>query len=140
MAKGTLKVYAHGDVGKGHEIEKMFEKIGVNNPFEYKFGDPWFIYYVNKNNEVALAEPESDVYYVITNSNDWVEMKPKQTKKSHKFLITVKEGSNSCNGCALLNKCNDTQKSKCQIAISLSKLTDYETLTGKVLEIKELDD
>ena len=138
MAKKNLKVYTHGAVGRGKEVEKLFKKLGVKNPLDYKFGDPWLIYYVNQNNEIAFTEPGSDIYYVITTSNDWTEMKLKQPKKERKFLITVKEGSSSCDGCSIYGKCTDTQKAKCQIAASLSKLMDDNEFTGKVMDIEEL--
>lgn len=140
MTTKPLKVYIHGTIGRTQEIEQLFKKLGVENPLEYKFGDPWLIYYVNQNNEIAFTEPGTDLYYVITNSSDWTEMKLKQPKKTHKFLITIKDGSGSCDGCELLNKCSDTQKTRCQLASCISELTDYKELTGKVLEIKELTD
>lgn len=140
MTKKPLKVYIHGAISRTKDIEKLFEKLGVTNPMEYKFGNPLLIYYVNQNNEIAFTEPGTDLYYVITNSSDWIEMKLKQPKKTHKFLITIKDGSGSCDGCELLNKCSDTQKAKCQLASCISELTDYKELTGKVLEINELAD
>lgn len=140
MIKKPLKVYIHGTVSSPKDVERLFEKLGVANPMEYKFSDPWLIYYVNQNNEIAFTEPGTDLYYVITNSSDWTEMKLKQPKKTHKFIITIKDGSGSCDGCGLLNKCSDTQKTRCQLASCISELTDYKELTGKTLEIKELVD
>ena len=67
MTKKPLKVYIHGTIGRTQEIEQLFKKLGVENPLEYKFGDPWIIYYVNQNNEIAFTEPGTDLYYVITN-------------------------------------------------------------------------
>jgi len=140
MTKKPLKVYIHGSIGRTKEIEELFNKLGIDNTLEYKFGDPWFIYFVDQNNRIAIAEPGTDLYYVITNSSDWTEMKLKPRKKSHKFLLTVKEGSNTCDRCDVKGKCNNTQKAKCQIAASLSELTDYKELSGKVLEIEEVPD
>ena len=138
MTKKPLKVYIHGTIGRTQEIEQLFKKLGAENPLEYKFGDPWLIYYVNQNNEIAFTEPGTDLYYVITNSNDWTEMKLKAPRKTRKFLITVKEGFNTCDACDIKGKCTNRQKAKCQIAASLSELTEYKELTGKVLEIEEV--
>jgi hypothetical protein len=140
MIKKLPKVYTHGSIGRSQDVEQMFKKLGIDNPLEYKFSDPWLIYYVNQNNEIAFTEPGTDLYYFITNSDDWTEMKLKSSKIAHKFLITVKEGSNSCDGCHIRGKCTNQQKAKCQLATSLSKLTDYKELTGKVLEIEEVQD
>jgi hypothetical protein len=87
MIKKPLKVYIHGSIGRGHDIEQLFKKMGVENPFEYKFGDPWVIYYVNQNNEIAFTEPGTDLYYVITNSSDWTEMKIKPSKMIQHIFI-----------------------------------------------------
>ena len=138
MIKKPLKVYIHGSIDRTKDIEDLFKKLGVDNPLEYKFGDPWMIYYVNQNNEIAFTEPGTDLYYVITNSNEWTEMKVKAPRKTRKFLITVKEGSSSCDGCHIKGKCTSNQKAKCQIATSLSELTEYKELSGKVLEIQEV--
>ena len=138
MIEKPLKVYIHGSIGRGHIIEQQFKKLGIENPLEYKFNDPWLIYYVNQNNEIAFTEPGSDLYYIITNSSDWTEMKMNPSKITHKFLITVKEGSGSCDGCHIGSKCTHKQKAKCQIASLLTELTEYDELTGKVLEIEEV--
>lgn len=140
MIKKPLKVYIHGSIGRTKEIEELFNKLGIDNPLEYKFGDPWLIYYVDQNNKIAIAEPGTDLYYVITNSSDWTEMNLKPRKKTRKFLITVKEGSNICDQCDVKSKCTNAQKTKCQIAVLLSELTDYKELSGKVLEIEEVPD
>ena len=52
-------------------------------------------------------------------------------------MITIKEGSSSCDGCSILNKCTENQKAKCQIAKGLKTLIG-DDFTGKVLEIKEV--
>lgn len=139
MTETPPKVYIHGAVCRGQDIERLFEKVGVRNPLEYKFGNPADIYFVNQKGEIAVAEYGSDLHYVIETSDDWHELKLKQPKKEHKFLITVKEGSSSCDGCAALNRCTEKQKAKCQIAKSLEMLIDDSNFSGKNLDIVELD-
>ena len=139
MTKKPLKVYIHGTVSRPKDIERLFEKLGVANPLEYKFGDPWLIYYVNQNNEIAFTEPGTDLYYAITNSSDWTEMKLKQPKKERKFIVTVREGSSSCDGCSVYNKCSEEQKTKCQLAKYLNDILQGSEMSGKCLDIVELD-
>ena len=139
MIKKPPKVYIHGAVGRQKDIEKLFNQVGISNPLELKFGDPYTIYFVNQKGEISMTVHGTDLYYVIENSSDWVELKLKQPKKEHKFLITVKEGSSSCDGCAALNRCTEKQKAKCQIAKSLEILIDDSSFIGKNLDIVELD-
>ena len=139
MSKNPPKVYAHGAICRSKDIEKLFEKVGVKNPLEYKFGNPREIYYVNQKGQISIAEPDSDLYYVIETSDDWKELKLKQPKKERKFLITVKEGSSSCDGCAALNKCTESQKAKCQLVKHLNDIFQDKEMCGKCLEIVEVD-
>ena len=139
MVKNPPKVYTHGAIGQSDQIAKLFKKLGVHNPIEYKFNDPWIIYYVDRNNNVSTTEPNTDLYHFITTSGEWKQMEVKTLKKDQKFLITVREGSSSCDGCHALNKCTEQQKKKCQLAALLSELTNNE-LTGKVLSIEEISD
>jgi hypothetical protein len=137
MTERPPKVYAYGSIGRSNDIKKMFEKVGAKNPLEYKFGNPGEIYFVNKNGEISIAKHDSELFYVIESSNDWVELKLRQPKKERKFVITIKEGSSSCNGCPIFNKCSEGQKAKCQIAKGLKTLIG-EDFTGKLLDIKEV--
>lgn len=138
MARTIPKVYTHGSIGQGEQISECFKKLGADNPIEYKFNDPWVLYYVDRNCQVAITEPGTDLYYAITTSGEWVEMKLKHPKKVHKYLVTLKEGTSSCDGCHAVGKCTDQQKTKCQIAALLSNLTG-NGLSGKVLEIEEVN-
>lgn len=138
MSKNPPKVYAHGAICRGKEIENLFKQVGISNPLEYKFGDPSTIYFVNKKGEICIANYDSDLYYVIESSDDWQELKLKQPKKERKFLITVKEGSSSCDGCSILNKCTENQKAKCQIARGLKTLIGDNDFTGLALEVEEI--
>ena len=139
MTKRPLKVYMHGYVGRDKDIEKVFKKLGVKNPMAYHFSDPATLYYVNQNNEIAITSKDTDIYYVITTSSDWTEMKLKEPKKTRRFVVTVREGSSSCDGCALVGKCTDIQKSKCELARQLNNILDGTELSGKVLEVIEVD-
>lgn len=132
------KVYIHGIIGRQHDIEALFSKLGVENPMEYKFGTPDMIYYVNKDNLIMTASIDSDLYYVITNSNDWKELKIRPPRKERNFIVTVMEGSNTCDGCEAYNKCTELQKSKCRFAKELNNLTNGNILSGKGLSIKEV--
>lgn len=138
MTETPPKVYIHGAVCRAKDIEKLFDKVGAKNPLEYKFGDPADIYFVNQKGEIAVAEYGSDLHYVIETSDDWHELKLRQPKKERKFLITIKEGSSSCDGCSILNKCTETQKAKCQIAKGLKTLIPDSDFTGKSIEIEEM--
>jgi len=139
MLENIPKVYTHGVIGQGEQITKAFEKLGVDNPTHYKFNDPWVLYYADRNSHVAMVEPNTDLYYSIVSSNEWKELKIKQPKKTHSFLITVREGASSCEGCHAANKCSPEQKCKCQLAALLNELTKCNELTGKILEIKEIN-
>ena len=139
MTDKPPKVYIHGAVCRGQEIEKLFEQVGVKNPLGYKFNNPAEIYFVDKKGQIAVAEPDSDLYFVIESSDDWKELKLKQPKKERKFLITVKEGSSSCDGCAALNRCTEKQKAKCQLVRHLNNLFEDKEMSGKNLDIVELD-
>lgn len=138
MTENAPKVYIHGAIGRAKDIERLFEQVGVKNTLEYKFGNPDEIYFANKHWEISIAEHGSDLYYVIESSDDWKELKLKQPKKERKFLLTVKEGSSSCNGCPVFNKCTELQKNKCQIAKGLKTIIGDSDFTGKALEIKEV--
>lgn len=138
MTETPPKVYIHGAVCRGQDIERLFEKVGVRNPLEYKFGDPADIYFVNQKGEIAVAEYGSDLHYVIESSVDWKELKLRQPKKERQFLITIKEGSSSCNGCSVLNKCTETQKAKCQIAKGLKTVIGDNDFTGLALDVEEI--
>ena len=139
MTKRPLKVYAHGYVGRDKDVEQLFKKLGVKNPMAYHFNDPATLYYVNQNNEIAITTKDTDIYYVITTSSDWTEMKLKEPKKTHRFLITVREGSNSCDGCPVFGNCTNIQKSKCELAKYLNNIVGGIELSGKVLEVTEVD-
>lgn len=138
MSKKPPKVYIHGAIGRQKDIEKLFNQVGISNPLELKFGDPYTIYFVNQKGEISMTVPGTDLYYVIENSSDWVELKLKQPRKERKFLITIKEGSSSCNGCPVLNKCTEKQQAQCQIAKSLEMLIDDSSFSGKSLKIEEV--
>ena len=138
MAEKTPKVYIHGAINRAKDIEKLFEQVGVRNTLEYKFGNPDDIYFANKNGEISIAEYGSDLFYVIESSDDWKELRLKVPKKERQFLLTVKEGSSSCDGCPVYKKCTDSQKAKCQIARGLKTLIGDSDFTGKILDIKEV--
>ena len=142
MAEEKLppKVYTYGVIGRRKDIETAFAKYGVSNPCEYKFGDPGIIYFINKHNEIMTATPDSEIFYIITNSQDWKPIKLKRPKKKRKFLVSINEGSSSCNGCALHSKCNDDLKKKCDFAKILSELMECQSLSGKTLEVEEVLD
>ena len=137
MDKNPPKVYTHGAIGQSEQIALLFKKLNVNNPLEYRFNDPWVIYYVDRHNNISVTEPNTDLYHFISTSGEWKELKLRVVKRERKFLVTLKEGCGSCDGCQVLNKCSETQKKKCQLAALLSDLTDSE-LTGKVLNIEEI--
>lgn len=139
MTDKPIKVYIHGRVGREKDIEKLFESVGVKNTFNYKFGNPAEIYFVDKNGNISIAEPDSDLHYVIENSGDWRELKLKEPKKERKFIVTVREGSSSCDGCSVYNKCSDEQRSKCQLAKHLNDIFQGSEMTGKCLDIVEID-
>lgn len=134
------KIYSYGSVDRKSEIEKAFLEYGINNPCNYKFGDPSTIYYINKEGNIAMANPDSEIYYVISRSEDWVEIKPKEKKKYHKYLLTIKEGSQNCDGCEFHKKCTSELQDKCSFANLLTKLTNGTTFNGKTIEIEEIVD
>lgn len=138
MITKETKVYVRGTVGKKSEIEKMFKKLNIVNNMNYNFSSPGAIYYVNKDNEIRIAEPGSDLHYIISTSKEWVELKPKNNGKSHRFMITLIEGNNSCDGCQFLNKCSEKQKNKCLIANKMSELIGTK-FNGKGLEIERVE-
>lgn len=139
MTKKPPKVYAYGAVGRGKDIEKLFEQVGIKNTLGHKFGNSSEIYFVDQKGQISIAEVGSDLYYIIESSDDWKELKLKQPKKERKFLITVKEGSSSCDGCAALNKCTEIQKAKCQLVRHLNNLFEDKEMSGKCLDIVEVD-
>lgn len=140
MTEKYPKVYIHGAIGRQKDIENLFKTLNVNNPVDYKFGDPTVIYFINKHNNISIAEPGSELYDVIKNSSDWKELHLKTPKKEHKFLITLREGSSSCEGCEVKGRCNQKQQTKCQLAKCLNELNQDIELTGKVVNIVEVDD
>lgn len=133
------RVYVHGAIGKGREIWDLFDEYGADNPNYYKFGDPYAIYYINKDNRIAYATPENDIYHVIKNS-DWVELKPKQSKKVRTFMFTVKEGASTCNGCEFSGKCTDEQRNKCDAGKQLQLLLDLPEMAWKTLKFEDVTD
>lgn len=133
------KVYVHGAIGKGKEIGELFEEYGAKNPYYYKFCDPYAIYYINKNNEIKFTTPESDIYYVITNSN-WKELKPKQPKRIRTYILTVKEGASTCNGCEFYNNCPSDQKSKCEAGKQLQEILDLPEMAWKTIKFEDVTD
>jgi hypothetical protein len=52
------------------------------------------------------------------------------------FVISVKEGNDSCNKCPLYHKCDDKQENKCELAALLKTDT---SLDGKTLAVMEVD-
>ena len=133
------KVYIHGAIGRQREIDNLFKTLNANNPVEYKFNDPSFIYFINKENNISIAEKGSDLYDIIENSNEWKELKLKHPKKERKFIVTVRDGSNSCDGCEVYGKCTEQQKTKCQLARLLGSLMEGVEVSGKKLEVSEVE-
>lgn len=136
--KTPAKVYAFGSIGRGSEISDLFRLHGAKNPMDYKFGDPYSIYFVDRNNQISMIQQDSDLFYVITNSSDWVRLEPKKSKHVRKFLITIKEGSSNCNGCEFGNNCTQTQKDKCELGKCLRQVIGCPDLSGKTINIEDL--
>lgn len=134
------KVYSYGSITNRSDIANSFKTFGAKNPMEYKFGDPSSLYFIDRNNQVAIAHPDSDLFYVITTSNDWQKLELKKPKRIRKFLITIKEGSPSCNGCEFSKKCNDEYRNKCELGKQLQKLLNTPELAGKTLQLDDLTD
>lgn len=133
------KVYAHGAIGKSAEIAELFKQYGANNPYYYGFGDASAIYYIDKHNNIKYTTPDTDLYYIICNS-DWVELKPKHPKKTRKYLVTVKEGSPSCDGCEFGLKCSDEQHSRCEIGRKITELLSLPELAWKTAQVEDVTD
>lgn len=140
MATDTTnaKIYTHGAIGRGLEISDIFQMHGAKNPMAYKFGDPDAIYYINQLNNVEMALPGSDIYYILTNSDDWAEINLKHSKKVRKFHIMIKEGSSNCSECRLYSKKSDCDRSLCELAKSLQNIADCGELAGHTLYIEDL--
>lgn len=134
------KIYTKGAIGRGSEILKIFNEYGIKNPNRYRFGDPDAIYYADENATIQRAEYKSPKYYSIINDNEWEPITIKNTKIERKFLITVKEGSSSCDGCKLGKKCKPKDAQKCNIIKQLSNLIDSPELCGNSAVILDVTD
>jgi len=133
------KVYTHGAIGRSADIAELFKPYSPSNPYNYQFGDPSSIYYIDKHNVIKHVTPESDLYDIITNS-DWTELKIKQSKRTRKYIITVKEGSPSCDGCEFGLKCSNEQRLKCEAGKKIAELFNLPDLAWKTAQLEDVTD
>lgn len=133
------KVYVRGAIGKTKELLQALTEHGAKNLMNYRFGDPDSIYYINRNWEIKKIDSKDDLYYFITNS-DWTEIVPSKSKQIRKYILTIKEGSPSCDGCEYGRKCGVEMRDKCELGKWLAKVVNVPNLAGKTLNIEDVTD
>ena len=97
----------------------------ANNPNE--------IYYIDGQNNIKSTDINSDLAYILRNS-DWNELKVKEQKKNRYFLIRVMEGVPECD--QRCEKCQSVHK--CSLAGALKETVGGRKMNGQDLKIKEL--
>lgn len=128
--------YIRGSIGRGREVIAELEKRGGRNVYDYGGnGDRATIYYINKDGFISTTTEDTEIGYLIVNSG-WKELKLKEPKKERVYIISVKEGNDNCKKCPILEKCEDGQEWKCELAALLK--TD-KSLDGKTLTVVEMD-
>ncbi len=135
----TVKLYVRGSICQSSEIIRMFRKLGANNIMNYNCADPKCLYFINNKNEIDFFLEGSSGYHILINS-DWEEVKPRETKKTRKFLISVKEGTQDCDNCSIKNYCGDKHKATCEITKSISNFSSLELdgSTANIIDCTEL--
>ena len=127
--------YIRASAGRGRETITELERRGGKNLNAYMGeGDKTMIYYIGKDNVIEWTNDDSEIGYIILNSG-WTELKLKEPKKERIFIISVKEGNDSCEKCPLYGKCEDPQEWRCELA---ALLKSDKPLDGKTLEIIEV--
>lgn len=133
--QGDSHFYIRASVGRGRELIIELEKRGGRNLNAYRGeGDKSMIYYIGKDNIIEWTHDDSEIGYIILNSG-WTELKLKEPKKERIFIISVKEGNDSCEKCPLYGKCEDPQEWRCELA---ALLKSDKPLDGKTLEMIEV--
>lgn len=135
----TKKIYIRGSVGRGGEITDILTKqFKCENPMGYRCGDADCLYFINHRNELDYASSDSALYHVLVNS-DWEEIKLRAPKKTRKYILTVQEGTYSCDDCQFAKYCNDERKSKCKVSETLSSFSGIQ-LNGSTMTITDFTD
>ena len=133
--QGDSHFYIRASVGRGREAIIELEKRGGRNLNAYRGeGDKTTLYYIGRENIIQVTHDFEEIGYILVNSG-WTELKLKEPKKERIFIISVKEGNNSCKKCPIYGKCEDPQEWRCELA---ALLKSDKPLDGKTLEMIEV--